>query len=46
VLVIGRIQGARPVDDSSLGPGRKAVAALTLVLGLLCFSPIPIVLAA
>ncbi|WP_246985093.1 site-2 protease family protein [Halorientalis marina] len=46
VLVIGRIQGAKPIDDSPLGPRRKAVAAVTLVLGLLCFSPIPIVLAA
>ena len=33
---------ATPVRDDPVGPRRKAVGALTLVLGLLCFTPVPI----
>jgi len=33
---------ATPVRDDPVGPGRKAVGVLTLVLGLLCFTPVPI----
>jgi membrane-associated protease RseP (regulator of RpoE activity) len=33
---------AAPVRDDPLGAKRKAVGALTFVLGLLCFTPVPI----
>jgi len=33
---------AQPVDDGSLGSGRVAVGLVALVLGLLCFTPVPI----
>jgi len=33
---------AQPVDDGSLGVGRVAVGLLALVLGLLCFTPVPV----
>jgi len=33
---------ATPVRDDPVGPRRKAVGLLTLVLGLLCFTPVPI----
>jgi membrane-associated protease RseP (regulator of RpoE activity) len=33
---------ATPVRDEPIGPRRKAVGALTLFLGLLCFTPVPI----
>ncbi len=43
-LLLSRVPGAEPLDQSSVGPGRQAIGALTLVLGLLCFTPIPIVI--
>ncbi|PSQ26318.1 hypothetical protein BRD06_06210 [Halobacteriales archaeon QS_9_67_15] len=42
-LVFGRAGTATPLDDSPVDWRRKAVGALTLVLGLLCFTPVPIV---
>jgi membrane-associated protease RseP (regulator of RpoE activity) len=42
-LLLARVPGAEPIDQSSVGPGRQAIGALTLLLGLLCFTPIPIV---
>lgn len=43
-LLLSRMPGAQPVDQSSVGPGRQAIGVLALVLGLLCFTPIPIVI--
>jgi len=43
-LVFSRVQGATPLDDSRVGRGRQLVGALTLLLGALCFVPIPIVI--
>jgi membrane-associated protease RseP (regulator of RpoE activity) len=43
-LVFSRAGNAKPLDESSVGRSRQAVAALTLVLGLLCFTPIPFAL--
>ncbi len=40
-LVFSRAGNANPLDESSVGRSRQAVAALTLVLGMLCFTPIP-----
>ena len=40
-LIFSRAGNARPLDESSVGRSRQAVAALTIVLGLLCFTPIP-----
>jgi membrane-associated protease RseP (regulator of RpoE activity) len=40
-LIFSRAGGATPLDESPVGRGRQAVAALTLLLGLLCFTPIP-----
>ena len=31
-----------PIFDDPLDPKRKAVGALTFLLGLLCFTPVPI----
>ena len=45
-LVFGRAGTATPLDDSPVDWRRKAVGALTLVLGLLCFTPVPIVVTA
>ncbi|QSG14323.1 site-2 protease family protein [Halapricum desulfuricans] len=42
-LVLSRVGGARPIDESGVGPTRKAIALLTLLLGVLCFTPAPIV---
>jgi membrane-associated protease RseP (regulator of RpoE activity) len=44
-LVFTRVGGATPVDDSPVGPRRQAVALLTLVVGALCFTPVPIAFA-
>ena len=41
-LLFSRAGAATPLDETPVGPGRKAVGALTLVLGLLCFAPVPI----
>ena len=40
--VFAFVGAATPVEDESLDPGRKLVGILTLVVGLLCFHPIPI----
>jgi len=45
-LVFGRVGTATPLDDSPVCWRRTAVGALTLVLGLLCFTPVPIVVTA
>jgi membrane-associated protease RseP (regulator of RpoE activity) len=42
-LVVGRAGTATPLDDGPVGPRRRAVGALALVLGALCFTPMPIV---
>ena len=42
-LVFGRIGGARPLDESPVDTGRRAVGLLTLALGVLCFTPMPVV---
>jgi membrane-associated protease RseP (regulator of RpoE activity) len=33
---------ANPIDDEGLDPKRKAIGILTFVLGVLCFTPVPI----
>jgi membrane-associated protease RseP (regulator of RpoE activity) len=43
-LVFGRVGTATPLDDSGVDARRKAVGALALVAGALCFTPVPIVL--
>ncbi|WP_123536345.1 site-2 protease family protein [Halosimplex salinum] len=42
-LVLGSAGTATPLDDSPVDRRRKAVGALMLVLGALCFTPVPIV---
>jgi membrane-associated protease RseP (regulator of RpoE activity) len=42
-LVFSRVGGADPIDDTPVGRKRQAVAVVALALGLLCFSPAPIV---
>jgi len=42
-LVFGRVGSARPLDESPVDRRRQAVGLLTLVLGILCFTPMPIV---
>ncbi|MFC7133926.1 MULTISPECIES: site-2 protease family protein [Salinibaculum] len=44
VLIAARFGSATPVDESPVGSRRRAVAVLTLVLGALCFTPVPIVI--
>ncbi|WP_302080808.1 site-2 protease family protein [Salinibaculum rarum] len=44
-IVFTRVGNATPVDESSVGPARQAVAALTLLVGILCFTPVPIAFA-
>jgi membrane-associated protease RseP (regulator of RpoE activity) len=43
-LVFSRAGSATPLDETPLGPGRRAIGLLTLVLGALCFVPVPIVI--
>ena len=43
-LVFSRAGNATPVDESSVGRRRQVIAALTLLIGALCFTPVPIVL--
>lgn len=43
-LVFSRTGNATPVDESPVGRKRQAIAIGTLLLGLLCFTPIPIVI--
>jgi len=45
-LLLSRAGSATPLDETRLGLGRTAVGVLTLVLGLLCFTPVPIVVGA
>ncbi|MEF8785418.1 MAG: site-2 protease family protein [Haloarculaceae archaeon] len=42
-LVFSRVGNATPVDESSVGRKRQTVAVLTLLVGILCFTPVPIV---
>jgi len=42
-ILFSRAGSATPLDETPLGPGRKAIGLLTLVLGILCFVPVPIV---
>jgi len=41
-LVLAYAGPANPIHDEELDPRRKAVGVLTLVLGVLCFTPVPI----
>ncbi|MDL5362355.1 site-2 protease family protein [Halalkalicoccus sp. NIPERK01] len=41
-LVFSFVGSATPIDDRELGPKRIAIGVLTIVLGLLCFTPVPI----
>ncbi|WP_276271198.1 site-2 protease family protein [Haloarcula litorea] len=45
-VAFGRVGSPTPLDDSSVGRRRQAVAAVTLLLGLLCFVPVPVALTA
>jgi membrane-associated protease RseP (regulator of RpoE activity) len=45
-LVFGRVGGVTPLDSSPVGRGRWLLGLLTLVLGVLSFTPIPIVVGA
>jgi len=40
-LVFGRVGNATPLDETPVDRPRQAVALLTLVLGVLCFTPVP-----
>jgi membrane-associated protease RseP (regulator of RpoE activity) len=42
-LVFSRVGGVTPLDGSPVGRGRWLLGLLTLVLGLLSFTPVPIV---
>jgi membrane-associated protease RseP (regulator of RpoE activity) len=42
-LVFGRVSGVTPLDESPVGRGRWLVGLLTLVLGVLSFTPVPVV---
>jgi len=44
-LVFSRAGTVTPLAETPLGPGRWALGVLTLVLGALCFVPVPIVVA-
>jgi len=44
-LVFSRAGTATPLSETPLGPKRRALGLLTLVLGALCFVPVPIVVA-
>jgi membrane-associated protease RseP (regulator of RpoE activity) len=43
-LVFSRAGTATPLSESPLGPRRRALGVLTLLLGVLCFVPVPIVI--
>jgi len=43
-LLFSRAGSATPLDETPLGAGRWAVGLLTVVLGALCFVPVPIAL--
>jgi hypothetical protein len=40
------VQGVTPLDSSPVGRGRWLLGVVTLVLGVLSFTPIPIVVGA
>ncbi len=42
-LVFSRAGAVTPFDETPLGPGRSAVGVVTLLLGVLCFVPVPLV---
>jgi len=44
-LLFSRVGGATPIDESPVGRKRQAVAVVTLVVGALCFVPVPIAFA-
>ena len=44
-LVFTRVGSVTPIDETPVDSRRQAVGALTLVLGLLCFTPVPVALA-
>ncbi|AXG08666.1 site-2 protease family protein [Haloplanus rubicundus] len=44
-LLFSRAGSATPMDETPVGPKRRVVGALTLVLGVLCFTPVPIAFA-
>jgi membrane-associated protease RseP (regulator of RpoE activity) len=41
-LAFSRVGSATPIDESPVGRKRQAIAALTLLVGALCFVPVPI----
>jgi len=41
-LVFSRIGAVTPIDETPVGSRRRTVGAVTLVLGVLCFTPVPI----
>ncbi|ELY25992.1 membrane-associated Zn-dependent protease [Halogeometricum borinquense DSM 11551] len=43
-LFFARMGSAEPLDDSALGASRLAIGGLTLLLGVLSFTPVPLVL--
>jgi membrane-associated protease RseP (regulator of RpoE activity) len=43
-LVFSRVGSVTPIDETPVDSRRQTVGALTLVLGLLCFTPVPIAL--
>ncbi|WP_284011107.1 site-2 protease family protein [Haloarcula pelagica] len=42
-LVFSRAGAVTPFDETPLGPGRSAVGVATMLLGVLCFVPMPLV---
>jgi membrane-associated protease RseP (regulator of RpoE activity) len=45
-LVFGRVSGVTPLDQSPVGRGRWLVGLVTLALGVLSFTPVPVVVGA
>jgi hypothetical protein len=43
-LVFSRVGSVTPIDETPVDSRRRAIGTLTLVLGLLCFTPVPIAL--
>ena len=41
-LLLAYVGLARPIFDEPLGPGRMAIGIVTFLLGVLCFTPVPI----
>lgn len=42
-LLFSRVGSATPIDETPVGRKRQVIAALTLLVGVLCFTPAPIV---